>query len=298
MSAARSALRDYWELAKPRVVALVVFTAVAGMAAAVAAGGAQPQIGTLLLATIGITLAAGGAAAANCLIERGSDALMSRTCARATAAGRVRPLAAALYSAVLCAAGLAVLQWGVNTLTMLLTLLSIIGYSFVYTAWLKRATPQNIVIGGAAGAMPPLLGWTAASGGISHEPLLLVLIIFVWTPPHFWALSLYRVEDYRKASIPMLPVTHGAEHTRLQILLYSLALFAASLLPYATGMAGLLYLVGAGAAGCRFVLLARALWRTGTDAAARKLFNYSGAYLLAVFALLMADTLIAKAVWS
>ena len=267
--------RDYLNLTKPRVVALIVFTAVVGMAAAMPAATVPAAPLTLLAAVVGIGLAASGAAAANCMIERLIDAKMQRTMHRPAAAGRISPLAGA-----------------VNLLTMLLTLATFFGYAIVYTVWLKPATPQNIVIGGAAGAMPPVLGWSAVTGSISHEPLLLFLIIFVWTPPHFWALALYRRADYQRACIPMLPVTHGAEFTRLQILLYSLILVAVSLLPFATAMAGWLYLVAATAAGAVFVWLAMRTWRLRTDLEARRLFAYSGLYLLIVFAALLADVLI------
>lgn len=285
---------DYWALTKPRVVALIVFTAVAGMAFAAARTNATPDALALLAATLGIGLAAAGAAAANCLLERHLDARMARTQNRATAAGRVAPVSATIFAMTLLLAGLACLQAATNTLTTLLTLGTFIGYAFVYTILLKPSTPQNIVIGGAAGAMPPVLGWTAVTGAIDYQPLLLFLIIFVWTPPHFWALALYRIDDYRRAAIPMLPVTHGPALTRLHVLLYSLALAAISLLPTATGMAGWLYGTGAVAADAVFVWLAWRLWRDGTDAAARRLFNFSGFYLLAVFAALLVDALLPR----
>ena len=284
--------RDYWSLAKPRVVALIVFTAVVGMAAAVPGSAADPL--SLVAAAVGIGLAASGAAAANCMIERALDARMQRTMHRPAAAGRISPAAATAFSLLLAASGLLLLAAAANLLTMLLTLATFFGYAVVYTVWLKPATPQNIVIGGAAGAMPPVLGWTAVTGQISHEPLLLFLIIFVWTPPHFWSLALYRSEDYRRACIPMLPVTHGADFTRLQILLYSIILVAVSFLPFATGMAGWLYLAAAAAAGAVFVWMAAATWIRRCDRAARRLFAYSGIYLLAVFAALLADVLGAK----
>ena len=287
-------LRDYWQLAKPGVISLITFTAVVGMILAIAITGLSPGLDKILLATLGISLAAAGAAAANCLLERRLDALMIRTRNRATAAGRIWALPALIYAFTLCASGLTILNWGVNSLTMWLTLGTFIGYAFIYTVWLKPATPQNIVIGGAAGAMPPVLGWTAVTGMLTPEPLLLSLIIFVWTPPHFWSLALYRVEDYRKSCIPMMPVTHGLQYTRLQILLYSLALLAVSILPYAVGMVGLLYLACALLAGCAFIRLAWEIWCTGSNAAARRLFAFSGFYLLAIFSALLGDAVISR----
>ncbi len=297
-AAAPAKLRDYWQLTKPRVVALIVFTAVAGMAVAAAMSGTSADPATLLAAVAGIGLAAAGAAAANCMSEHRIAARMQRTLRRATAAGRVHPLAAAAFSGALAGCGLALLYAGVNAITMWLTLATFVGYAVIYTMLLKPATPQNIVIGGAAGAMPPVLGWTAVTGQISHEPLVLFLIIFVWTPPHFWALALYRLDDYRKACVPMLPVTHGPAFTRLQILLYSIVLFAVSLLPFATGMAGWLYLAVSAVAGAEFVRQAAAVWRKGRDADARRLFAYSSIYLLAVFAALLADALLTRALAS
>ena len=282
--------RDYWALTKPRVVALIVFTAVVGMAAASASAPVDPF--SLAAATVGIALAAAGAAAANCMIERTIDARMQRTMHRATASGRLSAAAAAAFALTLAGAGLLLLAVAVNMVVMLLTLATFFGYAIVYTVWLKPATPQNIVIGGAAGAMPPVLGWAAVTGEISHEPLLMFLIIFVWTPPHFWSLALCRRDDYQRACIPMLPVTHGADFTRLQILLYSIILMAASVLPFATGMAGWIYLAIAAAAGGVFVWLAAAVWLRRSDDAAWRLFAYSGPYLLLVFAALLADTLL------
>ena len=283
--------RDYLRLTKPRVVALIVFTAVVGMAAALPGAAAPVDPLVLIAAVIGIGAAAAGAAAANCMIEHAIDAKMLRTRQRPTATGRISPAAAGAFALSLAGAGLVLLALAVNLLTAALTLATFFGYALVYTVWLKPATPQNIVIGGAAGAMPPVLGWSAATGSVTHEPLLLFLIIFVWTPPHFWALALYRRDDYRNACIPMLPVTHGADFTRLQILLYSLILFAASMLPFAAGMAGWIYLAVAAAAGAVFVWLAARIWIARTDDAARRLFAYSGIYLLLLFASVLADAL-------
>ena len=280
---------DYWRLAKPRVVALITFTAVAGMAFAAAATGSSPGPQALLGATLGIALAAAGAAVANCLLERRVDSLMRRTMNRATATGRVAPLPAATLSATLLALGIAMLQAYANTLTTALTLATFVGYAFVYTVLLKPNTPQNIVIGGASGAMPPVLGWTAVTGSLDYQPLLLFLVVFVWTPPHFWSLALSRMSDYRASGMPMLPVTHGEPLTRLHVFLYSVALAAVSLLPFAAGMAGWIYLAVTLLANARFCQLAWRLLADGGERRARALFSYSCAYLVAVFAALMAD---------
>lgn len=282
---------DYWKLTKPRVVALIVFTALAGMACALSLGAAAP-LASLAAAPAGIGLAALGAAVANCLLERRIDIRMRRTERRATATGQVGFVPAALFSLALLAAGLGLLQTFTNTLTTLLTLATFVGYAFVYTLLLKPHTPQNIVVGGASGAMPPVLGWTAVTGGLDYQPLLLFLIIFIWTPPHFWSLALCRIEDYGRAGIPMLPVTHGERFTRLHILLYSWALLAASLLPWAAGMAGGLYLAAALAATGAFCWLATRVWWRGDRADCWALFSYSGPYLLLVFLALIADGVI------
>ncbi|MBF2735988.1 MAG: protoheme IX farnesyltransferase [Betaproteobacteria bacterium AqS2] len=291
---APAAWADYWRLTKPKVVALIVFTALAGMACALALGaGSLGPVG-LVAAPAGIGLAALGAAVANCLLERHIDGRMRRTAGRATATGRIGFVPAAAFSLALLAAGLGLLQLYANTLTTLLTLATFVGYAFIYTLALKPRTPQNIVVGGASGAMPPVLGWTAVTGSVDFQPLLLFLIIFVWTPPHFWALALCRIEDYAKAGIPMLPVTHGERFTRLQILLYSWALFAAALLPWATGMAGGLYLAAAVVAGAVFCWLALQIWRTGAKKDCWALFSYSGPYLLLLFLALIADAALAR----
>ena len=287
-------LADYLQLTKPRVVALIVFTAVAGMGFAYALHGGAPSALIVLCGALGIGLSACGAAAANCLLERRIDASMNRTMHRATATGRVHPLAAGLFALALLGAGLGLLALTTNALTVWLTLATFVGYAFVYTVLLKPNTPQNIVIGGASGAMPPVLGWTAATGELGYQPLLLFLIIFVWTPPHFWALALCRLEEYGKARVPMLPVTHGERFTRLQILLYSIVLAAATLLPWAVEMAGALYLTVALAANGYFLWLAARVWLTASKALCWRLFNYSGLYLMVVFMALMVDALSAR----
>jgi heme o synthase len=281
-----SRVRQFYALTKPRVVQLIVFCAFIGMLLAVPG---VPDWRVVLPATAGIWLVSAAAAAFNCLIEEKIDAKMARTAWRPTARGELTLRQTLLFSAVLCAAGCALLWWWVNPLTMWLTLATFVGYAVVYTVLLKPATPQNIVIGGASGAMPPLLGWTAMTGQMSAEAWLLVLIIFVWTPPHFWALALYRAEDYARAGLPMLPVTHGGEYTRLQILLYTLVLWAATLLPFIYGMSGLPYLVAAVALGGWFIVLAVRLWRRYSEALARKTFRYSIWYLAALFAALLLD---------
>src|ERR1700686_4679120 len=229
-------------LGKPRVVALIVFTAVIGMFLATPA---FPPLGPLLFGTIGIALVASSAAALNCLIEQKVDAVMARTRARPLPMGEVTPLQAFAFVAVVGGAGLLVLHSFTNPLTMWLTLATFLGYAVIYTIFLKPRTPQNIVIGGASGAMPPVLGWTAVTGEVSSDALLLFLIIFAWTPPHFWALALYRKHEYAKAGIPMLPVTHGDKFTRLHVLFYTVILTAVTLLPFATRMSGLIYIISA-----------------------------------------------------
>ena len=284
-------LSDYLRLTKPKVVSLIVFTAVAGMAYALAITNATIDTLELAGSTAGIALAALGAAVANCLLDRRIDAKMRRTMMRGTAAGSIPALPATIFATVLVTLGLVILQASSNTLTTLLTLGTFIGYSFVYTVLLKPATPQNIVIGGASGAMPPVLGWTAVTGSIDYQPLLLFLIIFVWTPPHFWALALCKKDEYRNASVPMLPVTHGDRFTRLQVLLYAVALFAITMFPFATGMSGWIYLAVTMLANMRFLWLAARLAQGSGLAPARSLFNYSGLYLMIVFGALMADAL-------
>jgi heme o synthase len=277
---------QFYALTKPRVVQLIVFCAVIGMLLA------QPGLPNWQLAlagTAGIWLVASAAAAFNCLVEQKIDRSMARTAWRPSARGQLSNTQTLVFSALLCAAGSAVLYWWVNPLTMWLTFATFVGYAVVYTVILKPLTPQNIVIGGASGAMPPVLGWAAMTGTVEHEALILCLIIFLWTPPHFWALALYRVEDYRKAGLPMLPITHGSEFTRLQVLLYTVVLFAATLLPFVFGMNGYLYLAAAVVLGAGFIGYAWQLWRQYSDALARKTFRFSLWHLSLLFAALLLD---------
>jgi protoheme IX farnesyltransferase len=283
---AESRARQYLALTKPRVVSLIVFCAVIGMFLAVP-GLPPPQI--VFFATLGIALVAGAAAAINCLLERTIDGVMQRTRARPLPRGELTPSATLVFSAAVGGIGLWVLYRFVNPLTMWLTLATFVGYAIVYTVILKPATPQNIVIGGASGAMPPVLGWAAVTNGVAPEALLLFLIIFAWTPPHFWALALYRTQDYAKAGLPMLPVTHGSKYTRLQIVLYTVALVAVTLLPYAIRMSGLLYLAAALVLGSVFLSRAWRLYRDYSDTLARSTFRYSITYLTALFAALLVD---------
>ena len=277
-----SVLRQFYALTKPRVVQLIVFCALIGMVLAVPGAPSWLDVQRAVLACIGIWLVAGAAAAFNCLVEN-SSAWRSLSSPRAV--GRQ----ALLFSAALCTAGSVLLWFTVNPLTMWLTFATFVGYAVIYTVILKPLTPQNIVIGGASGAMPPVLGWAAMTGEVGPEALILFLIIFLWTPPHFWALALYRVEDYRKAGLPMLPVTHGNEFTRLQVLLYTFILFAACLMPFAYGMSGWLYLVVAVAVSVGFTGYAFALWRNYSDALARKTFRFSLIHLSVLFAALLVD---------
>ena len=286
---APSRVRQFYSLTKPRVVQLIVFCALIGMVLAVPGLPSFAEVQLGLLACLGIWLVAGAAAAFNCIVEQGIDAKMKRTAWRPTAKHELQDWQTLLFSAVLCAAGSAILYFLVNPLTMWLTFATFVGYAVVYTVILKPLTPQNIVIGGASGAMPPVLGWAAMTGGVSPEALILFLIIFLWTPPHFWALALYRVEDYRKSGLPMLPVTHGNEFTRLQILLYTLILFAACLMPFIYGMSGWLYLAVAVAVSLGFCGYAFALWRNYSDALARKTFRFSLIHLSVLFAALLVD---------
>jgi protoheme IX farnesyltransferase len=278
--------RAYYALTKPRVVSLIVFTAVIGMF--LATPGMVP-VQILLAGTVGIALVAGAAAAVNCLVERRLDALMQRTRVRPLPRGELTPLQTLIFSGVIGGAGLWVLAQYANPLTMWLTLATFVGYAVIYTVILKPATPQNIVIGGASGAMPPVLGWAAVTGEVSTEAALLFLIIFAWTPPHFWSLALYRTEDYAKSGLPMLPVTHGKEYTRLQVLLYTIILFGASLLPFAIGMSGILYLAAAAALGGAFLYYAVRIYVSYSDALAQRTFRFSIAYLAALFAALLVD---------
>ena len=279
-------LRAFYALTKPRVVSLIVFTAVIGMF--LATPGVVP-LQILLAAVAGIWLVAGAAAAVNCLVEQKIDAVMSRTSWRPLPQGELTTAQTLAFAGVLGGAGLWLLFHYVNALTMWLTLATFVGYAIVYTVILKPATPQNIVIGGASGAMPPVLGWAAVTGQVTVEAMLLFLIIFAWTPPHFWALALYRTEDYARAGVPMLPVTHGKPYTRLQVLLYTLILFAVSLLPYVIRMSGLLYLVAALVLGGIFLAYAVRIYVAYSDAVAQKTFRYSIAYLAFLFAALLVD---------
>ena len=285
-SPAASRVRQYLALTKPRVVQLIVFCAVIGM---LLAEPGLPSLQVAVPATIGIWLVASAAAAFNCLVEQAIDSKMARTAWRPTAKGELSTAQALLFSAVLCSLGSALLYGWVNPLTMWLTFATFVGYAVIYTVVLKPMTPQNIVIGGASGAMPPLLGWAALRNDVGPEALALVLIIFLWTPPHFWALALYRVEDYRKSGLPMLPVTHGNEFTRLQVLLYTLVLFAACLMPFAYGMSSWLYLVAAIGLSVGFTWYAFMLWRDYSDALARRTFRFSLIHLSALFAALLMD---------
>ena len=281
-----SRLRQFYSLTKPRVVSLIVFTAVIGML--LATPGAVP-LQILLAGTAGIALVAGAAAAINCLVEQKIDAVMQRTSWRPLARGELSATQTLVFAGVLGGTGLWLLYQFVNTLTLWLTLATFIGYAVVYTVILKPATPQNIVIGGASGAMPPVLGWAAVTGQVSAEATVLFLIIFAWTPPHFWALALYRTEDYARAGVPMLPVTHGKPYTRLQVLLYTLILFAVSLLPFAIGMSGVVYLAVAALLGGVFVAYALRLYVAYSDRLAQQTFRYSIAYLTAIFTALLVD---------
>jgi protoheme IX farnesyltransferase len=281
-----SRLRQFYLLTKPRVVSLIVFTAVIGMFLAVP--GAVP-LQALLGGTIGIALVAGAAAAVNCLVEQKIDAIMLRTSRRPLPRGELTSLQTVVFAGLIGGIGLTVLHEVVNALTMWLTLATFVGYAIVYTVILKPMTPQNIVIGGASGAMPPVLGWAAVTGEVTADALTLFLIIFAWTPPHFWALALYRKNEYAKAGVPMLPVTHGDKFTRLHVLLYTIILFACSLLPFVVRMSGLIYLAAAVALGAVFLRYAVRIYTSYTDALARRTFRYSITYLAALFAALLVD---------
>ena len=278
--------RAFYALTKPRVVSLIVFTAVIGMFLA-APGMVEPRV--LLAGTFGIALVAGAAAAVNCLVEQNVDALMLRTRWRPLPSGELSSVQTLAFAGAVGGLGLWLLVHFVNPLTMWLTLATFVGYAIVYTVILKPLTPQNIVIGGASGAMPPGLGWAAVTGGVTTEAMLLFLIIFAWTPPHFWALALYRTEDYARAGLPMLPVTHGARYTRLQVLLYTLILFGVSLLPFVIRMSGWLYLAAALVLGGTFVAYAVRIHVAYSNALARRTFRYSILYLAALFAALLVD---------
>jgi protoheme IX farnesyltransferase len=279
-------LSQYLELTKPRVVALIVFTAIIGMFLAVP--GMVPWRG-LVFGTIGIWLAAASAAAINHLIDQRIDRVMVRTSHRPLATGALSSTQVLIFAVVLGAMSMAILIALVNPLTAELTFASLIGYAVVYTAWLKRATPQNIVIGGAAGAAPPVLGWAAVTEHVHPYALLLFLIIFVWTPPHFWALAIFRREDYSRAQVPMLPVTHGVTYTSWHVLFYTVLLIVVTVLPYLTGMSGLFYLGGALVLGAGFLYYAIVLMNPPNELFAMKVFNYSIIYLMALFAFLLID---------
>ena len=277
---------QYYALTKPRVVQLIVFCAVIGM---LLAQPGMPDLRLAAAATFGIWLVASAAAAFNCLVEQHIDRRRARMAWRPNAKGELNNRQTLLFSALLCGLGSVVLYAWVNPLTMWLTFATFIGYAVIYTVVLKPLTPQNIVIGGASGAMPPVLGWAAMTNQVGPEALMLCLIIFLWTPPHFWALALYRAEDYRKAGLPMLPITHGPEFTRLQVLLYTIVLFAATLLPFVFQMSGYIYLLAAVVLGVGFMAYAWMLWRDYSDALARKTFRFSIWHLSLLFAALLLD---------
>lgn len=280
------AFRQYYDLTKPRVVMLIVFTAFVGMLLAVPG---MPNWYTVVIASLGIGLAASSGAVMNQIIDMRADAIMARTQNRPLATGGLQIWQAVVFAALLCAMGMILLVRWVNELTALLTFISMVGYGVIYTVFLKPATPQNIVIGGAAGAAPPLLGWVAMTNSITAEGCLLFLIIFAWTPPHFWALALYRREEYAEAGVPMLPVTHGEEFTRLQILLYTYVLVAVTLLPFSIHMFGGIYLAGALYLNIRFMGYVYRLYQSYSDELSRKTFFYSISYLMYLFAVMLLD---------
>jgi protoheme IX farnesyltransferase len=281
--------RQFNALTKPRVIQLIVFCALIGMVLAIPGVPSWPEMQLALWACVGIWFVAGAAAAFNCLVEKGIDSRMNRTAWRPTAKGELSDVETFAFSTVMCAIGSWILYAWVNPLTMWLTFATFVGYAVIYTVILKPLTPQNIVIGGASGAMPPVLGWAAMTGEVGPEALILFLIIFLWTPPHFWALALYRVEDYRKSGLPMLPVTHGNEFTRLQILLYTFVLFAACLMPFIYRMSGWFYLITAVILSLGFCGYAWALWRNYSDALSRKTFRFSLIHLSLLFAAFLID---------
>ncbi|MBL8511926.1 MAG: protoheme IX farnesyltransferase [Betaproteobacteria bacterium] len=283
-----SILGQFLALTKPRVNTLIVFTAIIGMMLAYPVG-IPWDLPLMLMATLGIALVAGAAAAFNCLVEQQIDKKMARTRARPTVAGDIKTWQILLMAAIVGGAGLGVLHRYVNPLTMWLTLFTFVGYAVIYTVILKPATPQNIVIGGASGAMPPVLGWAAVANVVDPHALLLFLIIFAWTPPHFWALALYRKNEYAAAGVPMLPVTHGEAFTKLHLLLYTLLLIASTLLPFVVGMSGLIYLVTVLVLNAYFLYYAIRLYRHYSDRLSRKTFAYSILYLSLLFAALLVD---------
>ena len=278
--------RDYLELCKPNVVGLMLVTSVIGMM--LSTKEAVPLI-TLIFGNLGIAFCAASAAIVNHVVDRHVDDKMARTIGRPVADGRIKPIEAMIFSASMCLLGVLILYLYTNILTIWLTLASLVGYAFVYTMFLKRATPQNIVIGGLAGAAPPLLGWTAVTGEIHHNALLLVLVIFAWTPPHFWALAVHRKDEYAKVGIPMLPVTHGERFTKINILLYTLLLLMVTTLPYLTGMFGLLYLIGEILLGLIFLYWAFVMLVNKDKDAGIKTFRYSITYLAILFVLMLVD---------
>ena len=278
--------KDYLELTKPKVVALMILTSVIGMC--LATPGLVP-LDIFIFGNLGIALCAGSAAVINHVVDRQIDLVMARTHKRPVATGRVEPFQALLFAAVIGVIGMAILLLMINPLTAWLTFASLVGYAVIYTLLLKRATPQNIVIGGIAGAAPPLLGWTAVTGQFEGHGLLLVLIIFAWTPPHFWALAIHRKAEYAKADVPMLPVTHGEEYTKLHILLYTIIMLVVTMLPFLTGMSGIIYLFGASLLGARFLYWAVALLRNSRPHAAIKTFKFSITYLMLLFVVLLVD---------
>ncbi|QDC45418.1 protoheme IX farnesyltransferase [Methylophilus medardicus] len=286
LATARMSARSFYALCKPRVTALIVFTAMIGMF--MATPGMVP-LQTLLVATVGIAFASGAAAAFNCLIEYKIDAMMARTRARPLPTGQLSQMETLLFASVLGGLGLSMLYYWVNPLTMWLTLGTFVGYAVIYTVFLKPATPMNIVIGGASGAMPPILGWAAVNNTVSPEALVMFLIIFAWTPPHFWALALYRREEYAKVGMPMLPVTHGEQFTLLHIVLYTIILVVVSMMPFGLGMSGWLYLAAAAILNCVFMYYVVSLYRHYSDALAKTTFKYSILYLSLIFAALLLD---------
>jgi protoheme IX farnesyltransferase len=283
---ARSSFQNFLALCKPRVTTLIVFTAMIGMFLATPN---MVPLDILLAATVGIGMASGAAAAFNCLVEQTIDAKMARTRGRPLPTGQVTSSQTFIFATIMASIGLAILYFLVNPLTMWLTLATFVGYAVIYTVFLKPATPLNIVIGGLSGAMPPALGWAAVTGTVSAEAWILVLIIFAWTPPHFWALALYRREEYAKSGLPMLPVTHGEEYTRLQILLYTIILSAVTLMPFAMRMSGFIYLGVALLLDGVFMAYAIGLYRKYSDALARSMFKFSILYLTLLFAALLVD---------
>jgi len=278
--------REYLELCKPRVVLLIVFTAIVGMFLATPA---FVSLEVLIFGSLGIGLAAGSGAAVNHLVDNKIDALMGRTKNRPLVTGRLEKSAALSFALLQLSISMVVLVVVINTLTAILTFASMVGYAVIYSVFLKRATPQNIVIGGAAGAMPPVLGWTAVTGQLDAHALLLFLIIFAWTPPHFWALAIHRRSEYARAEVPMLPVTHGIKFTRLQILLYTIIMFVASILPFVTGMSNAIYLIGAVILGFGFLGYSIALFRNRDNSLPMRTFKYSIWYLAGIFACLLID---------